>query len=279
MSVVIVKLIGSVNTTSRGYHKLITFYEECLMYSDLTIHICIENLNWLDANMTAIFQGLVKKLEISNRLKFKTDLSVAKIDCNVLVSNGFIVTENFIATNRGTTVSLREFCKEDSDIFVEYVMNDLLSHKGLVLNDVYKNMIISSMIEIFANYEIHSKSDMPMFVCGQYYPKIRTLRFTVFDLGVGFFKAINEKEPNITCSCDAISWAFEDGTSTKIDEPGGGALFELKNEVISNGDKIEVISGDSYKTFSNMYDVTDGMSSILRCKNIGTAINLHFNIF
>ena len=271
-----ISLQGSISTTNYGYSKLMMFYNECSTFNGGAIEICLKYLEWIDANMSAVLQGIIHKLTIENNLRFHANLDEAKIDLNVLVCNGLIHSDKFIVKDRGTTVNLRGFSIGDDDAFVNYVENDLLDHPGLVLDYNSKEDIIDAFIEIFANYGMHSKTSYPCYVCGQYYPRIRTLKFTFFDLGIGFLKPINDEYPNIKTNDEAITWALEDGNSSKTDTPGGTGLSKLKNCLTQKNGGFEIVSGDAYKKFHDKNDYEIGKTDTLKCRNIGTAINLFF---
>lgn len=273
-------LIGSISTTIYGYKKLLDFFHDAAKHRNCFIHIHFKELKWIDANMTAILAAFLHKLKNENKLEFIAQLNLGHSSMNILFSNGFLNSEGHNYNNTGTSVILREFLKNQQDDFVNYVENDLLDHQGLTLTDYSKEIIINSMIEIYSNYEIHSQTEYPMFLCGQYYPKQKQLKFTIFDLGIGFLTPIQKRNEEIKSYSDAIKWALIRGNSTKdLSVPGGSGMTDLKEDMIENKGSLEVISGDAYirRLADNGKEVE--INNILSQINIGTCINLFFKEF
>lgn len=279
-NVVKIHLKGSITTTATGYSKLLAFYSECKDYFNCTIEVSFESLNWIDANMVAILQGILYKLKLERQIHFIALLSTKNNSFHILFTNGFLNNDELKVVNTGTAVRLQEFRVHDEDEFVNYVENDLLDHAGLNLKIESKEIIIQAMIEIFANYGLHSQTDYPLFLCGQYYPIKNTLKFTIFDLGIGFLAPISQIHPHIQNYESAIDWALVQGNSTKGGGvPGGCGLSDLKQDLLNNNGYLEIISGDAYKRCF----IHDGKEfancSTINKENIGTTINLFFNGF
>lgn len=280
LPVVETSLTGSITTTPAGYSKLLRFYSQCKDLRHCKVELSFQYLNWIDANMVAILQGILLKLKLENRLEFVAILAQGSNNFNILFSNGFFTDTQGLneIVHTGTAVKLREFQSSDEDEFVNYVENDLLDHKGLNITTNSKEIIIQSLIEIFANYDLHSKTDYPLFVCGQFYPKLETLKFTIFDLGIGFLLPIKKVEPHISSYESAIDWALVHGNSTKEGGvPGGCGLSDLKTDLLTNNGNLEIISGDAYKICSVYNGKEIATCSKLKYDNVGTAINLFFN--
>lgn len=253
------------------------FYDKCEKIKDSTIVIDLCNLVWIDANMVAILSGLVYKLREENTLDFVANLDPKKNTFEILFVNGFLNSDGLEIKNTGTSIKLRNFSIEDIDEYVEYVENDLVQHNDLHLNEESREIIISALIEIFANYEAHSNTKYPLFVCGQYFPKKTQLKFSIFDLGVGFLDPINKVNPKIITSEEAISWALVEGNSSKTNMPGGCGLYDLKVDLLNNNGSIDIASGETYKSRFLKNGKEFDLNKTLNCNNIGTTINLFFN--
>lgn len=275
-----IELRGRISTTKFGYQKLMKFYADCKKNKNITIEVWFNNLIWIDANMVAVFQGIIYKLEIENNLIFLAVLPHASTRFNILFNNGFFKSDDVNVRNTGTSIGLRGFLSENDDEYVNYVENDLLDHSGVNLTKESKDIIVDALIEVFNNYEIHSKTTYPIFVCGQFYPQIKTFKFTIFDLGVGFLDPIRKKEPSIKCYNEAINWALKLGNSTKEKGiPGGLGLYELKKNLLSCNGNLEIISGNAYMCCSLKDGKDIDRYSMLNCINVGTTINLFFKGF
>ena len=271
------ELKGSISSTHFGYAKLLDVYRFCKKYNNCTIMICFRNCSWFDANMSAVLRAILYKLREENNIKFYSEKKYAD-KFPILISNGFFKSNNdrIIKYSTGTEVKLREFDKKQDQEYYEYVENDLLNHSGIKIDSNTKYYISECLIEAFGNFEIHSKKEYPLFVCGQYYPKKKLFIFTIQDLGVGFLNPISELHPAIDTYEKAIKWAIIKGNTTKSGIPGGLGMDELKSNMMNVGGKFEVISGDCYHTCEcKDGKVIDNYKKI-NCDYIGSTINLVF---
>ncbi|MBC7000234.1 hypothetical protein [Cytophaga sp. FL35] len=272
-----VKLRGTISTTHFGHEKLISLYKECCHYSNAPITVCFKDLNWIDANMAALLQAIVRKLEKENSLELLADLTASTSDFGILFRNGLFESNEFQGRDTGTTIRLKEFFPNHEDEFVEYIESDFIDFPRLVLADNSKDVIVQSLIEIFTNYEIHSKADYPIFLCGQYYPIKKSLKFTIVDLGIGFLEPIKRKVPQIDTFEKAINWAMVQGNTTKTDAPGGLGLWELRESMEDNNGFLEIVSGNAYKACGIKSGTRFETCRMLNSFHVGTTINLVFN--
>jgi hypothetical protein len=272
-----VKLVGSISTTCYGHDKLLRLYNECNQYHNTAITVCFKDLKWIDANMAALLQAIVNKLERENELVLLADLTKSKMDYLFLFRNGFFKEEGAFIEQTGTSIRLKDFSKGDDDKFVEYIESDFIDFPRLVLSRDSKEVMIQCLIEIFNNYEIHSIANHPIHLCGQYYPTRKKLKFTIVDVGIGFFKPISEKSSQIESSEQAINWALVLGNTTKKDAPGGLGLPELLQSMKDNNGYLEIISGDAYKSLGIKNGMPFETCKLLKHNHIGTTINLVFN--
>jgi hypothetical protein len=94
--------------------------------------------------------------------------------------------------------------------------------KGIFLDieDWRKKKLKDCYFEIFDNVGIHANTSYPVMVCGQFFPFLKELKFTLVDLGEGFLKRIKAHTAAtalpITMAPQAIAWAVRGG-STKQD--------------------------------------------------------------
>ncbi len=278
---VTIKLRGTIATSSIGHQKLLDLNNECKKYENTTITFCFENLSWIDGNMVAIFGSHISRLKNENNLAFFADLSKARRDFSILVRNGFLKPKGQQKRFKNTTeVRLASFTSEDCDGYGQYIENEFLNHKNLVLNEEYKDEIIDSLGELFANYGAHSKSKMPLSLCGQYYPTKQELKMTIHDQGVGFLQNVSAVVPEITVDSEAIRWAVKRGNTTRPKTmTGGDGLYNLKNYLIKHNGILEIVSGAAYVTYAGIAGTEVDTVKLLRRKNIGTTINLIFKNF
>lgn len=276
-------LKDKIKTDFSGYSKIIDFYNFAKNYKDEIIEIKFDELNWIDANLSALFLATVHKLKTENKLKFYIDFKTINSGLNVLFRNGLV---NSIVGNknkyysddyRKSTIPLKAFKLNDDGVtsFVNYIENDLLNHRGLESVDfAIKQKIKDSYFEIYDNVGIHAETNSPIIACGQYYPEQKEVKFTLVDFGVGFLKKIKEfTKGAVSQPHEAIKWAI-DGNSTKKEARGGTGLKKIFFYCLKNNGGVHIISDNCYWEFENNkisnFTIKQGFA--------GTTINLIFKL-
>lgn len=138
----------------------------------------------------------------------------------------------------------QRFDIEDDRYFSNYI------EKGLVNRQEIPNMssglhkqFYQSILEIFNNAVVHSKSKLGVFSCGQYFPQRNRLAFSVADLGVGIQENVNHYLKMDISPEEAIDWATQDNNTTKnANIPGGLGLKLLREFIDLNGGCIQIVS-------------------------------------
>lgn len=114
---------------------------------------------------------------------------------------------------------------------------------------------------------------MCIYTCGQFFPKKHTIEFTITDTGIGFKNKINKRFNTHLSSTQAIKWALEDGNSTKYDIPGGIGLAIIKEFILKNGGKFQIISDDGFYQLEPQNEQTKLFNGFFP----GTIVNLQIN--
>ncbi|QPH40385.1 hypothetical protein [Pedobacter endophyticus] len=267
-------------TDATGIRQILRFYYECKVYQNYTININLDNIEWIDGNLCAFLGALMYRLSIENKLAFLMDSKQVSAKCNILFANDFLpITQNENHYKIKSCLPFRGFLPKQKDEFYNYLENDLFAHNAMpkLLPEV-QEQLIDYLGEVYGNIDKHAETELPFFVCGQYYPSKNALHFTISDLGVGFFKKINAQKPINVKSCgDAILWAIA-GNSTKQDAPGGSGLRNLNAYLRDNNGAMQIYTGDAgwcSKTVNSVL-YPDGIS-LLRNNYLGATINLEFN--
>jgi hypothetical protein len=245
---VTIPLSGHVTTSVAGYSKLIAFERACSKYKDCFVYVDLGGLLWLDANLSALFEAILYRLCATNRLRFSLDIELVKSRFPILLRNGFLSSLCALPDNAGTTVPIGTFLPSEVEDFVSYVDDKLLAHPSLQLGEERMYSIRNHFLELFANIELHARTTMPIFACGQYYPKLYKLKFTLVDLGVGYLPPIQVFTKGVvTNSAAAIAWALAGHNTTKIaSTPGGLGLKELHAYCRAQGGELHIATGDAY---------------------------------
>ena len=82
-SFVVIKIAGQVTTSPQGIQKLMDFYYSASQHTEKEVRIDFYDLKWIDANLMALYEALVYKLEIENKLVITSDFDFLfeKISC------------------------------------------------------------------------------------------------------------------------------------------------------------------------------------------------------
>ncbi len=104
-----------------------------------------------------------------------------------------------------------------------------------------------SVFEIFSNAVMHSRTELGIFSCGQYFPTRHRLNFSVADLGIGFRQNVKENTGLDLTAEKAIDWATRGRNTTRQGPIPGGLGLKLLREFISlNGGRIQIVSDTGY---------------------------------
>jgi len=261
--------LSNIHNDFDGYNKLINFYDE---YQDDFFEIVDLSLNtWFDANLSAALGGIIDKLNKANTIEL---VSISSSIQKILQKNGFLAHFGFDKINDTyhTTIKYLKLKPSDSRFFNNYVQTELFNRAELpTMSEAVKKKINESILEMFVNAKIHSETEF-IYTCGQFFPQRDEIIFTIVDTGIGFAKRIETDLNQIVSSTQAIKWAITEGHTTKQGTPGGIGLAILKDFIIQNNGRIQIISGDA------MYQLENGTETYREFKNYfnGTVINMIF---
>ena len=214
----------------------------------MQILVSFEGITWIDGNMAALLMSIIQKLESENKLAFFVDPDDIKQRFDILIKNGWLTGVEFVKTTSKTEIKLTGFNMDEDGKFIHYIENELLSNENLFIKEPVKKRLVDAFLELFCNVQKHARTESPIFACGQYYPDLKRLSFTLVDSGVGYLIPIKEFTNDvIKTPSDAILWALE-GNTTKIGVPGGLGLKEIQKFCSESGSTFVIISGGAYWT-------------------------------
>lgn len=239
----------NISTSPRGHESLIEFYNTYKSIPAREIVLDFSRLSWIDANLCALLDAILYELTEENGHKFFVDSEEIKRKLDVLMRNGFVVNmdgQPILHDDRNSTARLTKFEKHQDTEFISYISSDLLNHRALHRHNNLKFSLIDHFAELFANIETHADTDKPLFVCGQYYPRLHIFKFTLVDLGIGFLEPITAHTKGLIQTCEeAIEWALQ-GNTTKKDASGGLGLTSIHDFCIANKGGFNIVTGDAY---------------------------------
>ncbi len=263
-------LITNINNTVESYQKLIDFYQE---HKDKSFDtITIELRYWFAANMSAALGGILDIFQDNiNNVKFNyINPAIEKI----LLKNDFLSYFGYsrITDSYHTTIRFLKLKPTDGKYFNNYVIEELIRRTELPkMSELVKKKMAEAIYEIFLNAQIHSETKY-IYTCGQFFPREDRIEFTIVDTGIGFKRKINGRFNSNLTSTQAIKWAIQDRTTTKIGISGGIGLALLKEFIEKNRGKMQIVSDDGFYQF----DCQGEQMHLFQGSFPGTVVNLQF---
>lgn len=272
--------ISKIYSDRTGVNQILDFYFKCQEHNDCTIEICLTDLEWFDGNLCSLLGALIYRLNKTNNLYFSVKQSEVEKKFDILIHNQFLPIEITGDSRKSSCIPFKGFEVKDKDGFMDYVENDVLKHSAMPkFEEEVIDKLLDDLGELYGNIDKHAFTEMPFYLCGQYYPKSAVVKFTICDLGIGFLEKIRERIPEIQTYEKAIQWAAE-GNSSKPDAPGGTGLIGLRRYFADGKGKLQIISGDSMwcsETAESKPLLFPDGSMPLKHFFQGTVINLEFN--
>jgi sensor histidine kinase regulating citrate/malate metabolism len=117
-------------------------------------------------------------------------------------------------------------------------------------------MLNNSIAELINNVYDHAKSPIDAYVFCQFFPKDRSIKIVVGDLGIGIPNSVNNYLKSIadkTISNKAsLKWAIEERKSTKsMPHNKGLGLYNLHSFIKSSQSSLRILSNDvAFNAFS-----------------------------
>jgi hypothetical protein len=258
-----------------GFAFIAELYEETkeLAFDDLVLDF--KHTYWLEANLCAALGAILSRLQ-------EEFVSLSFININSSVDR--ILSKNHFFSNFGsevlpdtyqTTIKFRKFRVTEEKPFKDYLDRELLSQPDLPkMSPLLKGRINRSIFEIFNNANIHGHCSH-VFSCGQYFPQKKRLAFTIADLGQTIKHNVNNYLNKSLSGAEAISWAVEEGNTTKTGTiPGGLGLSLIRDFLKLNNGRIQIVSSNGYWEERKGVIFAQEFDNIL----LGTIVNLDINI-
>ena len=240
--------LPEIHHNKKGFEALLSLHRQVQDCWFDDVEIDMSQTSWFDADMCATFGALLYRM--SNQIN---DVSLTKLSADVekiLSKNGFLshYGHEKIADHYGTTVAYKRFDVEDDRYFSAYIEKEFIHRSEIpTMSSGLLKKFRESIFEIFSNAVLHSRTELGVFSCGQFFPQRRTLDFTVADLGVGMQKNIMEHMETDLSPEEAIDWATTGNNTTRRGSVPGGLGLKLLCEFIDlNGGCVQIVSDAGY---------------------------------
>lgn len=225
--------------------RLASETKDCL-FDDVDIDMGATS--WFDADMCAAFGAILYRLgEGLNTVRLT---NIRPNVGTILSKNGFLSHYGRvkIPDRWGTTIPYQRFDVKDDRYFADYIENELIHRAEMpAMSPGLLKKFRESIFEIFSNAVLHSRTEMGIFSCGQFFPARHRLDFSVADLGIGMRQNIKDNTGLDLSAEAAIHWATEGRNTTKRGPVPGGLGLKLLSEFIDlNGGCIQIVSDAGY---------------------------------
>ena len=266
--------LPTIHSEREGFEQLAELTDAAAELFAGRLELDFSRCGFFDANMAAPLAAVLSR--IAEKFNTIEIVSVPEGTAKILRKNGFLVNyryEPLDDVNR-TTIPFQRMQLSDQGRFSDYIERHLRG-KGIPrmtegLGKVFKQ----SVFEVFQNAVLHSHSKLGVFVCGQFFPQLQHLDFTLADAGVGIRTNVRRFLGSNISSVDAIRWALEDRNTTKTGaQPGGVGLKFLTDFIRLNRGKLQIASRRGFYECVNGEETFTMMDSDFR----GTAVNLEIN--
>lgn len=264
-------------TDRRSFEELACFYAHAKECRFENIEIDMAGAGYFEADMCAALGAILYRLGNNPNTVHLTNITEKVKD--MLSRNGFLshYGGEKIPDSLGTAISYRRFDVEDDRHFSNYIESEF-SHRSELpaMSPWVAKKFHESIFEIFSNAVLHSRTELGIFSCGQFFPKHERLNLTLADLGVGIFQNVKAHTGQHLSSEEAIVWATEASNTTKprCDGVPGGLGLKLLREFISlNRGCIQIVSDDGYW----QQEKKDVSTATLSCPFPGTVVSVEIN--
>jgi len=227
-------------SNASGFSRLAELHSQMVRYSNTTIHVDMSELSWMDGHLASALMVLIRRAERSGNQIFC--LNTRPNVRNVLQRNKLF--QSTIIDRRGTTMPVREFGLEQFLSFSEYAKRHLARPEMPKMTPALTNKFFEGVDELFANSALHSKAQVGVIVCGQFYPRTGVLDFAIVDGGISIPVSLRESGKPQRSDAAAIEWAMTTGHTTRQgDIPGGLGSKVLREFVGLNEGRLMIVSG------------------------------------
>ncbi len=200
-----------------------------------------------DGDMSAVLGALLYKLGVELNTVELVNIR-PKIE-EILSRNGFLTHygQEKLPDAWETTIPYKRFDVQNGRYFAMYVEDEFIKRTELPqMSEALLKKFSESIFEIFNNAVTHSKSELGIFSCGQFYPRRDRINFTIVDLGVGIPRNVSKIENEPLTHEEAIEWATMKYNTTKFGVPGGLGLKLLVDFIDINEGALKIVSDSGF---------------------------------
>jgi hypothetical protein len=245
--------IPTINDDLADFYLLFDMWAQ-FNHEDSEVELDFSRCGFLRQNAVAFLGGLIRLKESRGG---NVTINPATINGTVaqnLAKSGFGAVFGLRnVLNPGHSIPFREDKIADSIGISNYLKEGWLGRGWLHITEPLKNAIVGTVWEVYANAIEHGASNIGIFSCGQHYPRMKSLKLTIVDFGVGVPANVRRFFGDQALPAErTLEWAFRAGTTTKPSGIGRGlGLDILKQFIRVNKGQLEVFSHNAYAFISS----------------------------
>lgn len=231
----------------QGFTTLVNLAERVNSLEYSPIALDMSAANWVDANMCAPLGAILYRA--SHQLNMVRFEHLTERVQKIFQKNGFLGFYGHAkkADEWGTAIQYQSFETKDDRFFGAYIERHFKNKAIPEMSEALRKKFWESIFELFSNAVIHSKTELGIFTCGQYFPNKKHIDFAIADLGIGISQTLIDKKGLNLPPEEAIDWAMEGRNTTKTGSiPGGLGLKLLREFIRLNRGRIQAVSFTGY---------------------------------
>ena len=254
--------IPTLNDEEKHFKQLFEIWQQANDYFE-DVRFDFSHCGFLRPNAVAFLGGLARLIESRlGSVIFDWNTFHNEKVMTAIRQNGFASAFGDASTPRdGTSIPYREDRVFHPNEVADYLSESWLG-KGWVhahVSEALKNAIVERVLELYVNAFEHSESQIGVFSCGQYFPRLNQLHLTLVDFGMGIPANIRgylkQVRPDLDAGRlkaeDCLKWAFRPMTTTKPGSTSRGVGLDLlKSFIRVNRGALIVYSNDGCATIT-----------------------------
>lgn len=232
-----------------GFREILRLDAELGASDCSLLEVDLSSVTWIAGNMCAAVGGVLEKHRARSRGIRLVGLREGMLHTTLRKSS--FLSSFDPDSPRGpdaheTIIEYRRFERGDTEGFRSYVARQFAGKRMPTMTTALRYRFLLSIGELFENAAEHSRTELGIIACGQYFPTRQHLTFAMADLGIGIRRCFLEWRQLDFTPEQAIDWAMSGNSTVRRDKPGGHGLKLIREFITMNGGRIQIASDAGY---------------------------------
>jgi len=234
---------GSVTANVEGFNYISVLHKQLSELKDTDIIVDFSRISWIDGHLTASLDTVFRQSATNSNIIKLSGLQPRLRE--TLCKNRLLAERKPDQFN--TVMPITPFSVEAGQDFSSYAKKYLDRPEMPKMTRSLRRRFFEGVDELFANAALHSRTNVPIMVGGQFFPRAGKLAFCIADGGEGMHQPVCAKLRKMLHPEEAIAWAMEPYNTTRQgDIPGGLGSKILREFIELNKGKITVVSNNGF---------------------------------